>query len=491
MKRKLCFLFVLPLLFTACENVLPENGLSTKLLEVKSQTLYFQGKKLNTSYFVDIDVLYKYTASQQETRGVVTDVKPYGPNEDVVLLYVVNYADGWEIISADQRSTAVLAYCEEGQFSLEDAIPGEQVWLETVACDILNLRLADEDTTRSNAAQSRNVSFWEPYVNPISGVDEQTRVEIPSRPELPTTPGRYVLQSSVAGSRVYETVNHMVETKWGQSWPWNVYCPLKTDGSGERAPAGCVAVAGAQMLYYLHNHFGVPQSVGRTNDNYDIWEGVPDSLIWNKMVRKLTTWVEDGVTYAMESDSTKMVAAFLAHIGNLVGMNYGNNGSGAPSVNLQDVFATHYGITSEWGFFDEDVMWSTLLQGLPVYASAYAEEDEILGIPIELSGHAFLIDGYQRLEYFVTHTYVWVPLQVNPNDPPARMPMYTERVVTGYDYVYICMNWGWTGSCDDNGNSPAWYAADRDWQIVDGNGNTQNYQYLRRIMTDWSPMENN
>ena len=45
MKRKLCFLFVLPLLFTACENVLPMDFVEMDS-EVQSQPqeeVYFKG----------------------------------------------------------------------------------------------------------------------------------------------------------------------------------------------------------------------------------------------------------------------------------------------------------------------------------------------------------------------------------------------------------------------------------------------------------------
>ena len=38
---------------------------------------------------------------------------------------------------------------------------------------------------------------------------------------------------------------------------YNIYCPLKSDNFWH-APAGCVAIAGAQILYYLNHKFGVP-----------------------------------------------------------------------------------------------------------------------------------------------------------------------------------------------------------------------------------------
>ena len=122
-----------------------------------------------------------------------------------------------------------------------------------------------------------------------------------------------------------------------------------------------------------------------------------------------------------------------------------------------------------------------------MYASAYREKDSILGIPVEYTGHAFLIDGHLGREYYTTYTYEWVP--EDPNAPPARWWTYSEEVVTGADFVYIAINWGYDGDYDNNGNSAVWYLPDGDWQI-EPNGEVRNYQYFRKIMTDWAPIQN-
>ena len=53
------------------------------------------------------------------------------------------------------------------------------------------------------------------------------------------------------------TSDHLIKTNWGQKDPWNSSVPF-VDGSTAKCVAGCVAISGAQMMYFLHNKLGVP-----------------------------------------------------------------------------------------------------------------------------------------------------------------------------------------------------------------------------------------
>jgi hypothetical protein len=46
-------------------------------------------------------------------------------------------------------------------------------------------------------------------------------------------------------------VDPMLKAKWDQGAGWNRFCPYYVDGPDEKAYVGCVAVAMAQVLYYL------------------------------------------------------------------------------------------------------------------------------------------------------------------------------------------------------------------------------------------------
>ena len=80
---------------------------------------------------------------------------------------------------------------------------------------------------------------------------------------------------------------YRLQNPWDQGEPYNEFCPWVTSDMKERAPAGCVAVAGAEVLYYLHNRYGVPVNMvseGYCNGvigNYSRWFGNADSDVWD------------------------------------------------------------------------------------------------------------------------------------------------------------------------------------------------------------------
>ena len=479
MKRKLCFLFVLPLLFTACENVLPveEVDLSSMVAEftTPTKTVTFEGHVVDMEYLVTSADLETYLELQPNSpNGIkrpVKSVEAKGPNADVTLMYVVNYDKGWEILSADKRAQPVLAFSEGGEFSFETANPGEKVWLEGLACDVLNLRTADKALQTRAAENNPNVGFWRGWELRKKMMEEElemmTRIELPDsidfpfnpRPDRPITPlpeGGHYEFSNTYETYTFETeVGHMTKTVWGQGNPWNVKCPTKSTGSG-RVPAGCVAVAVAQVLYFMHDKVGVP-SMAPTNayftgqynpnvssQNFDFTMGGMDTGVWDNMA----------LIRSSSSANTDLVASFLAHIGHLVDMNYTDTISLANDRRaLEDAMNT-YGITgtllrgADYGSFS---IVNNLRDSLVVYASARTDDDE---------GHAFVIDGYQDYKITYNDVYEWV--WDEPQDPygeQVKVPLKTVvRQSNDIKCLFVCMNWGWSGTSNNESGTPKWYA---------------------------------
>ena len=54
-----------------------------------------------------------------------------------------------------------------------------------------------------------------------------------------------------------KSVDPLLQCKWNQSYPYNVYCPEDPGGSGGYVYAGCVATAMAQVMYYWRYPFRV------------------------------------------------------------------------------------------------------------------------------------------------------------------------------------------------------------------------------------------
>ena len=46
---------------------------------------------------------------------------------------------------------------------------------------------------------------------------------------------------------ISDSISHMTP-HWDQNAPYNAYCPLRSDSNNNRAPAGCVAIAAAEVL---------------------------------------------------------------------------------------------------------------------------------------------------------------------------------------------------------------------------------------------------
>lgn len=510
MKRKLCFLFVLPLLFAACENVLPieEVDLSSMVAEftTPTKTVTFEGHVVDMEYLVTSADLETYLELQPNSpNGIkrpVKSVEAKGPNADVTLMYVVNYDKGWEILSADKRAQPVLAFSDGGEFSFETANPGERVWLEGLACDVLNLRTADKALQSRAAENNPNVGFWRGLEVRKKMMEEElammTRFEIPDSIDWPfePRPDRPIIPSLPEGGH-YEwflteqievldvEVPHLIETHWRQREPWNVKCPTCDNGSSN-VLVGCVAVAASQMLYYLHDKIGIPTMA--PTDAYFSSEYIPNTLAqnyeFNLVGMSSGVWGSMDLTASGTTSTvgTDYVASLMAHVGWLVNMRYGPSESSASTSSLPATVYATYGIDSEYiGTYDDntrELIIESLGNGFPVTTRAV---DSISG-----RGHSFIIDGYQEYVYAKRHRYEWVwDVPPDPNGPQIKVPLKTEIVKTNrIASRFVCMNWGWGNGYDSENNEPVWYALTGDWDV-----SSYNYSVARGVILGYTPIE--
>ena len=195
----------------------------------------------------------------------------------------------------------------------------------------------------------------------------------------------------VFGTRNAQTVDPLVETHWNQDCYYNEYCPEAPGwgwggwGGGPcgHAYAGCVATAMAQVMKYwnhpttgfgshsyIHSEYG-EQSANFAATTYQ-WEQMPNE-IWG------------------HNDA---VATLLYHCGVSVNMNYGPNGSGAQSADVETALRSYFGYCgakyrTKTNYQEE--AWIAMLkadidQSHPLYYSGSNGE----------SGHAFVCDGYDN-----------------------------------------------------------------------------------------------
>ena len=173
--------------------------------------------------------------------------------------------------------------------------------------------------------------------------------------------------------------------QFNQSYPYNKYCP--SIGS-TRCPAGCVAVAMAQIMMFYKQptdpcHGQVEYKSNTVNmtirDTFEGW--IPD---WEHIRNSYLT----GEYTNEEADA---VSELCRKLGVSVNMDYNRDGSGTQSVRVPNALREYFNydsdeMTAKLG----DGQWNAMLKenldrGEPVY---YASLDANQG------GHAYVCDGY-------------------------------------------------------------------------------------------------
>ncbi len=200
----------------------------------------------------------------------------------------------------------------------------------------------------------------------------------------------------------YQEGDTLINSMWGQRWPFNKYCPYLgcTGNYNGHAPAGCAPIAAAQVMRYWN---WPPFHDG---DIYD-WTHMPHSFN----------------NFSTAAD-THYVAKLIYEIGEAAGSDYDCNGTitfwaGWPGADLEDAFKEHF-------IYDENC------------------------------------DATYRRNHTANGWYDILKGQLNINRPLPYMNTNHAFVCDGWKEIYVLgvlikmyhMNWGHTGSNTD------WYALD-------------------------------
>lgn len=396
-------------------------------------------------------------------------VTPYMNEKSDTLMYIVNIGngDGWKIYSSDKRTPPVLAEGANGRFSLDEGNPAVAVWMSCMATDVARVKQAsDEELIFSSEDIILNKDFW-PAI--------QTRV--PDGPIIVVNPSGH-WEETVSSSIVeYDSIEHMVP-QWDQDSPYNECCPYYVTTPSSRACAGCVAIAGSQVLYYLHDKLGIPEQmysqgvcIGNT-DGYSRTFSHPTDSIWSSM------------KFQYQQNSSGMIpeAILIGYVGAQVNMHY-HDGAGQYSwaipANLKtDLFECH-GINCYHESYDESIVKESLENNMPVIVSA----SDLL-IPLDGDIHCFVIDGYCRTRIKYTHDFHFVL-----DEPPGGLYVMPEDYTT-YTYsepeiTAIRINWGWRSQWyQQTPVNDGWYSLTGNW-VVNNNG-TYDYNHHRKMIYGFS-----
>ncbi|MFW5752044.1 MAG: C10 family peptidase [bacterium] len=474
MKKINCFVssFIIVLTLFGCSQLDFDEELKLKSGE--------NGENSDLNYNVGLEsakTFVRILNNSVEADSVFFEIEPVVYSSDT-LLYVVNYAknNGWLIVSGDKRTESILATSEEGEFSFEEANPGVLTWLDALSEDILALKQSDYvDTTSADYELWNNIEL---YNNPLKraiadeyeGYWELSYIE--SEQLTPVRKGPFT------------------RTEWGQGHPWNEVVPHVQDYS-ERCLVGCVAVAGAQMLYYLNGKIGIPEKMYRKgvcsgwSKNEDGFLGKGYSYGFSFSEPSSSAWDEMEIIRSYRSTpETKYSAILMGYVGNDIGMKYGGEKSSADTEDLVGLFSS-YGISSSFQDYNSSKVLSSLNSEMPVILSAKRTKKRVKIIITwatrYINGHAWIVDGYEKQRRRYTYHYIWKSSgdYDNPQTRPLKAVTLQERLprtktsTSISSTTYLRMNWGYNGSYDNKK-----YTLTGDWRT----SSDRNYQYKRRMI---------
>lgn len=272
-------------------------------------------------------------------------------------LYIYNVeGGGFVIVSASKNMKPVLAYSV--RHSYDGEIP------ETAWYFIENY--------------SKNVDYCDANGVSMTGADIEWKLL--ENNELPT-------------AKNTKTVNPLIQTLWNQDYPYNYYAPeCYNYWTGNHCYAGCVACAMSQIMKYwdhpVHGHGSHSYVHGTYGEQYANFGAT--TYNWAIMPNSLGS---------QANDAAKAVALLMYHCGVSVNMNFGPDGSGAYSKDVETAMRQYFGYCAasyqERSKYTEEewiaLLKSELDKSQPVYFSGTSDSG---------GGHAIVCDGYDAYDYF-------------------------------------------------------------------------------------------
>lgn len=412
---------------------------------------------------------------------VLDDISPIVTEDNDTLLFAVNYPEGgYKVYSSDNRLQPVIVESPNGRFEPKE---GENaIWLSLMVDNILLLKeSADTELMMSKDEIYANKVFWALAKDPTSLIMALKGKNPTTRSIAPDPSGHYEYYSTFHTFEAYDSIPHLTTTRWHQSYPFNNYCPYKSDWS-ERVPAGCVPIAGAQLLYYLHNTFGYPTEAPLTATCI----GNKNNYVMNQSDFSTTTWNQ------IRYDYTK-AAPMIANLGTLSQIDYGNNSSSASLTRLAEDAFPVYGVGCDHQSYNYNSVKTSLLQSKPVIVGAYASRHHVLGIPTDYyNGHAFIIDGYKRVKEKITTICLWVPDGMEPSECEETITITYLSPEIGYFRI----NWGWGWPYYDiDFKNEVWYSSDEGhWKTYHYDDeecehpDSLTFQYEKKMLINYRPI---
>ncbi len=391
------------------------------------------------------------------------------PDPENTAVYIINYPNSWEVVSADKRTSVVLA-AGDGRFEFDKVNPNLAACVKDLAAEVAALRhyYGKLRNARENfdvwcaVIEAGDKAFKDFRTTPflfdpknaltLMNFNSPTRAGSPLDTTYHPEAGHYELADSFyTYAAVAPRVYPLTTTRWGEMDGYNQYCPINPDTYGH-APAGSEAVAGGQMVYFMHHNADCCPDVYRYAS---VTSFIGDDAACSGMEqtdKSAANWA-----FFNSSDSVRMAAVMLANIGKKMDMTYGVRFSYGEFEALKRALLDEYDIESYLvGFSGSEVN--------PYDEIASMLQDHAMPSIVHSGGsqftdpHTYIVDGYARSVQYVNRMYRFVP------DNLANQPLYSnlyalETAALGPVSMFH-MNWGNYG----NGND-VWVVDSGDWHV--------------------------
>ena len=417
MKKIVVFLLFIPLLVCNCNKLQHKENFSDV-------------------YFVNEGLLYSYYSQcgHPETKSSCR-IEPINKSGKTIM-YMVNHEDGWELFSADMRISAVIAK-GEGSISYHQlsSNPITAYLFSSIEDNILAIR---ESKSYEN---NNDLDAWE-KVLPSRGWSDWI----------------YVGFTDYGGSYTAGYLAHLMSTKWGQGTPWNVTSPI-INGYFYHANTGCVMVALAQVLYYLHGAIGEPVSI---YGSCSVTDYVPYNsyLVLNdtntSFYNLSSTYWQNIPLSSSDVNGTNHypVSTLMTRLGFLLGASYVYDSNTYAQIDtIPQVLSSEYGISCEASSADMDEVFDQITNNHMPCIMGITSSDTTYR-------HAVVVDGYKRERRYGIMHYI----RYNTDNGSVEHRDYSVNSLEDY----ACINWGYDGAGDGSLGSPIWYNTNAPWVSIDG-----------------------
>ncbi len=271
--------------------------------------------------------------------------------------YVINFSDGWVVVSANDATVPVLGYNVSGSYP-------------------------------SSNEQSYNFQSWmQHYTDQASFIIEN---EIKATSEITSQWDKYSTNNPntlLNGDR--DVTTPLLTALWNQDDPYNLLCPEDNAGPGGNVYVGCVATAMSMIMHYWR----YPNTGSGTYSYYQYPYGVISADFGS------ATYEWDGMQDQINYNNPWEIAEIGYHAAVSVQMNFSPDGSGSYSWDVPGALEDHFNYSTQAQYVEKDnystSVWENYMQneiddGHPLYYSGFSTS----------GGHAFVCDAYEGMNYY-------------------------------------------------------------------------------------------